>query len=165
MKNEAPSPSQSGFSVMAAASDSLGSDSLGSDSLASVYVFNCAALNIIALQVNGTNVAPTQGIAAINLGSPPSSIAIPRTVFGKSATTAATFDGYTQPSWSQSISISQLPMINMYLWCFLNGFVLADQYGVINYLFGQSSLSTSMSSVDSIADEWPESRRVISVAL
>jgi hypothetical protein len=34
--------------------------------------------------------------------------------------------------------------MNMYLWCYLNGYILADQNGIIKYMFGQSSLSFAM---------------------
>jgi hypothetical protein len=140
-----------------------GSDTLASaGSLASVFVFNCSALSISVLNVNNGNVAP-QGIAGINTpGSPPSCLQVPRTTFGTSALVAPTFQGITKPSWSQTVSINKLPNANMYLWCYLNGFMLADENGIISYMFGQSSLSLAMIHG---SDEWPKKGRIISVAL
>ena len=155
MKKDAPDGSESepgGSETLAAAS-----------SLASVFIFNCTALSITTLSVNGSNVAP-QGIAGISaLGSPPSCLQVPRNTFANSPSVSATFEGFTKPSWTQPVTINQpLPTTGMYLWCYLNGYMLADQNGIINYMFGQSALSMAMVGA---SDEWPKKGRVISVAL
>ena len=152
MKNDAPEQSESSISVMATLSNSP----------VSVYVFNCVSADITSLEVNGTNVVAAQGIPALNLGSPPSSLAVLRSVFGKSALTKVTFEGDTNPSWAQTISIVQPPMINMYLWCYYNGYVLTDQNGIVNYVFAQT---VAMGSLYTVADEWPEPKPVISMAV
>jgi hypothetical protein len=154
MKKDASAESESGFLAMP--------DSSGP--LAFVYIFNCTALSITALELNDTNVAP-QGLAPLATGSPPSSLAISRNVFGNSPVVKVTFYGFTNPSWSEPVSIRQLPMINMYLWCYLNGYTLVDQNGTVNYMFGQSSMNAAMGTLHSLADEWPDARRIISVAL
>jgi hypothetical protein len=110
MNKDAPDETESsGLSALAATSASL----------ASVFVFNCSALLLTVLSVNNTNLAP-QDIAGISgLGSPPGCLSISRNIFGSSALVSVTFEGFTKPSWTETIYINQLPMINMYLWRYL----------------------------------------------
>lgn len=110
---------------------------------ASAYIFNCSAYDITKLLVNNNNIiAPSQSLAGISAGSPPSSLSVPLSQFTNSTGTplAIYFKGSQQPTWSQTVFIQQI-YICIYLWCYSNGFTLADQNGRIFYMFGQSAAS------------------------
>src|SRR5436309_9313047 len=99
---------------------------------ASAYIFNCSVYNITQLLVNSVNIAPSKGLAGISPGSPPSSLSVPLSTFINSLGTplAINFEGNQQPTWSQTVFIQQ-GYICIYLWCYSNGFILADQNGRI----------------------------------
>jgi len=110
---------------------------------ASAYIFNCSAYDITQLRVNNNDViAPSQSLAGISAGSPPSSLAVPLSQFTSSTGTSLEicFEGSKRPAWSQTAVIQQAYSC-IYLWCYSNGFILADQNGRIFYMFGQSATS------------------------
>ena len=109
---------------------------------ASAFIFNCSAYKIAQLLVNNANVVPPSGLAGIIAGSPPSSLSVPLSKFTISTGTplAIYFEGNQQPTWSQTVFIQPI-YICIYLWCYSNGFILADQNGRIFYIFGQSAAS------------------------
>jgi hypothetical protein len=151
MTKDAPDETESSLSDPVASTSSPGS----------VFIFNCSPLKLTALNANGINVAP-QGIAGIGApGSSPNCVAVLLTVFQSPTLIAATFEGYTRPSWSEQIY--ELSTVNMYLWCYRNGFILADQNGIINYMFGQSTMSIEELNGDT--DDLHEPARIISIAL
>jgi hypothetical protein len=109
----------------------------------SAYIFNCSAFGITKLLVNNNNVlAPSQSLAGISASSPPNSLSVPLSTFINSLGTplAIYFEGNSKPTWSQTVFIQQTYLC-IYLWCYSNGFMLADQNGNIFYMYGQSSAS------------------------
>ena len=129
---------------------------------ASAYIFNCSAYKIAQLLVNNINIAPSQGLAGISAGSPPSSFSAPLSQFTNIDGTllAIYFEGNSKAAWSQTVFIQQ-GYACLYLWCYSNGFILADQNGRIFYMYGQSagSLTAELSGKSQVAG------RKISVAL
>lgn len=117
--------------------------------MAPVLVYNCTAFPLSGLLVNKAQFAPTAGVAGISSpGIAPGFISVPRVIAGGSppaegfisgsggSQVAVDFFGTT--AWTEAVYINQLPNITMFLWCYVNGFILMDQNGKVSQLFAQA---------------------------
>ena len=106
-------------------------------STGSIVVFNCSASAITTLLVNNNNVAP-DGIKAINPNSASVySVFVSRGGLGTSTPVSVSFDG--QSGWSATLYIPQPISQSIYLWCFLSGFNMTDQFGTVFQYYVQSA--------------------------
>ena len=108
-------------------------------STGSIVVFNCTASAITALSVNGNNVPiGPNGIKAINPNSASVfSDSVSRDGLGASTSVSVGFDG--QSGWSATLYIPQPGSQSIYLWCFLSGFNMTDQFGTVFQYYVQSA--------------------------
>jgi len=106
-------------------------------STGSIVIFNCSASAITTLLVNNNNVAPN-GIKAINPNSGSVfCVFVSRGGLGTSTPVSVSFDG--QSGWSATLYIPQPISQSIYLWCFLSGFNMTDQFGTVFQYYVQSA--------------------------
>ena len=109
----------------------------GPNPTGSIVVFNCSASAITTLSVNGV---PTgDEIKAINPNSASVySASVSRSGLGTSIPVSVIFDG--QSGWSATLYIPlQSSSQSFYLWCFLSGFNMTDQFGTVFQYYAQSA--------------------------